>query len=612
MKSRSKRCSSLPSRITFQGWLFELQSKDKSQEEQSLSLGILASEYIQKNNSKQFSKYPLNELRTHSEYENELLEMELFKLERCFRFKPATFINTIDTIPYQMLNWFSKKQFLLFFVHRLKEKLKEIEIFDTTCPATIKIRKIKDDPDKDKVVSKVPTFLNKALIKDKTYLKFQYRTFDYITPIISKQAGIYSEEKEFIVIGPYKDIREALLKRGWKENPDPESLRFTLKWTLKTKDLIHDKLHPKQLTNHFFGATEITTKLGLFHNLQNFMWANAGIDINSFHPLTYDLADIEVADFAQQFKIIKAEGLLKLYVESKTPVTMAKVITAIDICERRLCSIKDTMNLIRKKFVSDQEWEILTCHKTMENRLLKKYQILKKRVNKIMKNNLEPLILDKSKRILKQLREKFPQTGINGVRNVWIAKPACSSRGRGITILTDLKRILELQRGRHFIIQKYIENPLIIHKKKFDMRQWVLVTSWNPLEVWMYDEMYLRFGVVDYNTDITYDKFIHLTNNSITKHYTGKASEIKDNMWTNEQFVEYLKDFYGKDIWNKQIKPQIKKIIIISLQSAQEKIIQRTNTFEIFGYDFMIDSELHPWLIEINASPAVDYSTVIS
>eukprot|EP00826_Nyctotherus_ovalis_P057534 TRINITY_DN7874_c0_g2_i10.p1 TRINITY_DN7874_c0_g2~~TRINITY_DN7874_c0_g2_i10.p1 ORF type:complete len:149 (+),score=17.37 TRINITY_DN7874_c0_g2_i10:92-538(+) len=142
------------------------------------------------------------------------------------------------------------------------------------------------------------------------------------------------------------------------------------------------------------------------------------------------------------------------------------------------------------------------------------------------------------------------------------------------------------------------------------MRQWVLVTSWNPLEVWLYDEMYIRFGVVDYSTDITYDKFMHLTNNSITKHYTGKASEIKDNMWTNAQFVKYLKDVYKKDIWNTKIKPSIKKIIILSLQSAQGRVLQRDKTFEIFGYDFMIDAELNPWLIEINASPAVDYSTV--
>ena len=30
----------------------------------------------------------------------------------------------------------------------------------------------------------------------------------------------------------------------------------------------------------------------------------------------------------------------------------------------------------------------------------------------------------------------------------------------------------------------------------------------------------------------------------------------------------------------------------------------------MFGYDFMIDEDYHVWLIEVNSSPAMDYSTV--
>lgn len=37
----------------------------------------------------------------------------------------------------------------------------------------------------------------------------------------------------------------------------------------------------------------------------------------------------------------------------------------------------------------------------------------------------------------------------------------------------------------------------------------------------------------------------------------------------------------------------------------------RKNTIELYGYDFMISQDFKPWLIEINSSPAMDYSTVI-
>lgn len=83
-----------------------------------------------------------------------------------------------------------------------------------------------------------------------------------------------------------------------------------------------------------------------------------------------------------------------------------------------------------------------------------------------------------------------------------------SIRGRGICTFADLSKLLkyvEKGTGVHFqnqwVVQKYIENPLVIAKRKFDLRQWVLVTDWNPLTIYFYDEFYARFTVDPYDTN---------------------------------------------------------------------------------------------------------------
>ena len=220
-------------------------------------------------------------------------------------------------------------------------------------------------------------------------------------------------------------------------------------------------------------------------------------------------------------------------------------------------------------------------------------------------------------KLLLKLSKFLPQYNLNGYRNIWILKPSNLSRGRGITCIYSLSPILECMKETNnsgVVIQKYIENPLIIYNRKFDIRQWVLISSLEPLCIWLWEEPYLRFGSEDYNINDLNNIYGHLTNNSIGKHSEnfGKNNIFEGDMWELNNFKTFLKEKYnGKDCWS-EIKEKIKNIVIISFESCRYEMKYRSNSFELFGYDFMIDENLNVFLIEVNSSPAMDYSTKVT
>ena len=201
--------------------------------------------------------------------------------------------------------------------------------------------------------------------------------------------------------------------------------------------------------------------------------------------------------------------------------------------------------------------------------------------------------------------------------STWIMKPTAKARGIGIFLVNKLAQIKKWANTRtmsgpqsqNYIISRYIDNPLLIGGKKFDLRLYVLVTSYRPLRVYIHDDGFARFTNARYNNDLTDldNMFVHLTNVAIQKH-GDEYNEKHGNKWDTRNLRLYMEATVGHER-TKSLFEDIEYIIVSSLKAVQNVIINDKHCFECYGYDVMIDDNLKPWLIEVNASPSLSATT---
>ncbi|NWJ03749.1 TTLL9 polyglutamylase, partial [Crypturellus undulatus] len=229
----------------------------------------------------------------------------------------------------------------------------------------------------------------------------------------------------------------------------------------------------------------------------------------------------------------------------------------------------------------------------------------------------------------------------------WIMKPVGRSQGKGIFLFRKLKDIIDWRKVRTtlffwgmsdwnfalsllfkplllldglrtddqkdetqvevYVAQRYIENPYLIGGRKFDLRVYVLVTSYIPLKVWLYRDGFARFSNTRFTLNSIDDHYVHLTNVAVQRTAPDYDPE-KGCKWMIQRLRQYLTAKHGADVVE-VLFADMDNIFIKSLQSVQKVIISDKHCFELYGYDILIDQDLKPWLIEVNASPSLAASS---
>ena len=147
-------------------------------------------------------------------------------------------------------------------------------------------------------------------------------------------------------------------------------------------------------------------------------------------------------------------------------------------------------------------------------------------------------------------RNKEIRRNSESSRNVWIVKPGeNSNRGHGIKLCFSLDEIKRIIRGRNtwsdgsnktYIIQSYIERPFLYHKRKVDIRHFMLITCVNGcLKGYWYRDGYLRTTASEYSLNKS-EEAVHLTNDAVQKQYPEYGKYEKGNKLSYEQIDKYI------------------------------------------------------------------------
>ena len=162
---------------------------------------------------------------------------------------------------------------------------------------------------------------------------------------------------------------------------------------------------------------------------------------------------------------------------------------------------------------------------------------------------------------------------------------------------------------REIVVQKYCENPLLVDGRKFDLRAYMVITCMKPYLV-LYQPGYVRMSLNPYTTENfgKESKMTHLTNNSVQKNHPDYKNLKEKSIISIEALIEDLLAtgrIQSADEYRAKVDSKIQEIMKLIFTVVKDKLDKKFGCFELFGFDFLIDDNLDPHLIEINVNPAL-------
>ncbi|EAR86113.2 tubulin-tyrosine ligase family protein (macronuclear) [Tetrahymena thermophila SB210] len=390
----------------------------------------------------------------------------------------------------------------------------------------------------------------------------------YITPLFKVQFTYIVEKGNNSQI-----VKRILNKRDWWAEAQNSYSSYHFRWKPTSSGIKFDDImftpSKKQMVNHIENHVEISCKSKLYNNLKN----SHKNEIDQLVPKTF-LLNIESENYERDIQNF-VDYFFNL--QQSTKLKNIWILKPDDLNRGQGISLFSTVS---------QLFTLLLSYGKIE--LLKQIFI-----------KICPQVVEKYEQQQKS-QDMLKEIDIKQFQSEAIEKAYRKPRLQ-VSNLNQTPKVI--------VLQKYIEEPLLIKDRKFDIRVWVLVDQ--DFKFYMFKEGYLRLSSEKFSlrSHTLQDKYVHLTNNAIQKYGKNYGKYENGNIISFDDYGEYLKNKNMPFTVEDTLK-QIKNLIKVSFSSVRRKLYRkdRKNTFEIFGYDFMVESNGNTQLIEINSNPCIEES----
>jgi len=211
--------------------------------------------------------------------------------------------------------------------------------------------------------------------------------------------------------------------------------------------------------------------------------------------------------------------------------------------------------------------------------------------------------------------------------NLWVYKPGNRSSGKGIEIIWNFDALRKkcaawgdrpiVNKNEQAIMQRHINNPLLLDGRKSEIRVYWLVASLDPLMVLVYPEATVRLNTLPYKLDDFRNPLIHVTNVYQQNNHPQYDPNI-ELKWTFEDLGNYLSNNFeiaGSDFLQAQLMPRVRRILrtvsLASCEKLQLNYPHQGDCFAVFGADLIIDENLNPWLSEVQEAPGLNFDDAV-